>query len=146
MWASRSKEQTNMTTSSLAKKLQIKAGQHVSILNAPANYLAQLGPLPDVTLVDKASGAFDVVQLFVKNVAELNRMGPAAIRAVKPDGVLWISYPKLSAKTDSDITRDVGWDVVKKAGLRPVTQVSIDDTWSALRFRPVEQVKTRPRK
>jgi hypothetical protein len=135
-----------MTTSSLAKKLQIKPGQHVSIINPPANYLAKLGPLPGVELADKATGTFDVVQLFVKNVAELNRIAPAAIRAVKPDGIFWISYPKLSAKTDSDITRDAGWDVVKKAGLRPVSLVSIDDVWSALRFRPVAQVKARPQK
>lgn len=135
-----------MTTSPLAKKLQIKPGYRVAILNPPANYLAKLGPLPGVELADKATGTFDVVHLFAKNVAELNRTAPAAMRAVKPDGIFWISYPKLSAKPDSDITRDTGWDVVKKAGLRPVSLVSIDDFWSALRFRPVEQVKSRPQK
>ncbi|HWW82135.1 MAG TPA: hypothetical protein VNZ26_00955, partial [Vicinamibacterales bacterium] len=97
-------------------------------------------------LANKSNGTFDVVQLFVKNVEELNQTAPTAIRAVKPGGIFWISYPKLSAKTDSDITRDVGWDVVKKEGLRPVSQVSIDEVWSALRFRPVEQVKPRRQK
>lgn len=133
-------------TSSLAKKLLIKPGQRVAIINPPPNYLAQLGPLPAVELTDKLSGTFDVVQLFAKDVAELNKSAPAAMSAIKLDGILWISYPKLSAKTGSDITRDVGWDVVKKAGLRPVSQISIDDVWSALRFRPVNQVKARPKK
>jgi len=35
----------------------------------------------------------------------------------------------------TDLTRDIGWEVVERAGLNPVTQVSVDDTWSALRFR-----------
>jgi len=53
---------------------------------------------------------------------------------------LWISYPKRSSKVETDITRDVGWDVVYKAGLEGVTQIAIDDTWSALRFRPADRV------
>ena len=135
-----------MTTSALAKKLQIKPGQRVLITNPPADFLAKLAPPPGVELSEKATGTFDVVQLFVKNVAELNRRASTAMHAVRPDGVFWICYPKLSAKTGSDITRDVGWDVVKTAGWRPVSQVSIDDVWSALRFRPVEHVKARPKK
>ncbi|HSR31169.1 MAG TPA: hypothetical protein VLY63_11445, partial [Anaerolineae bacterium] len=74
------------------------------------------------------------------NVAELERLGLVGIDAVVHDGLLWISYPKKSSKVTTDLTRDVGWDVVAEAGLRPVTQVSINDTWSALRFRPVERV------
>ena len=54
--------------------------------------------------------------------------------------LLWLSYPKRSSKVETDLSRDVGWEVVADAGLRPVTQVSIDETWSALRFRPVERV------
>jgi hypothetical protein len=60
--------------------------------------------------------------------------------AVKQDGLLWVSYPKRSSKVETDISRDVGWEVMAEAGLRPVTQVSIDEIGSALRFRPVEAV------
>ena len=63
-----------------------------------------------------------------------------ALESITYDGVLWISYPKRSSKVKTDLSRDVGWDVVANAGLRPVTQVSVDETWSALRFRPLEQV------
>jgi len=93
-----------------------------------------------VELADGPEGTFDFVHLFVKNVAELESLGPTAINAVKHDGLLWISYPKRSSKVKTDITRDVGWDLLAQAGLRAVTQVSIDDVWSALRFRPIERV------
>ena len=130
-----------MAQSSLIKKLRIQPGQRVTIINPPPGYLDQLGDLPKgVELAAEPAGTFDFVHLFVKNVAELERLGPSAVRAVKHDGLLWISYPKRSSKVETDISRDVGWDVIKEAGLRPVTQVSIDAVWSALRFRPAERV------
>ena len=130
-----------MAKTSLVKKLRIQAGQRILIMNAPSGYMDELGDLPeDVDVAQEPNGTFDFVHLFVKNVAELERLGPVAIEAVKYDGLLWMSYPKRSSKVRTDITRDVGWDVLTQAGLRPVTQVSINDVWSALRFRPVEEV------
>jgi hypothetical protein len=139
-----------MAQSSLIKKLRIQPGHRVTIINPPPGYLDQLGDLPegvglaiqpaDVELAAEPAGTFDFVHLFVKNIAELERLGPSAVRAVKHDGLLWISYPKRSSKVETDISRDVGWDVIKEAGLKPVTQVSIDAVWSALRFRPAERV------
>ena len=130
-----------MAKSSLAKKLRIQSGQRVLIMNAPLGYMDELGELPEaVEVAHQPDGPFDFVHLFVKNVAELESLGPAASGAVKYDGLLWVSYPKRSSKVETDITRDVGWDVMAGAGLRPVTQVSINDVWSALRFRPADRV------
>ena len=80
------------------------------------------------------------MQLFVKSIAELEEQGPLAIQAVKYDGLLWICYPKQTSGIKTDINRDTGWGVIQSAGLRPVTQVAIDEIWSALRFRPAERV------
>jgi hypothetical protein len=130
-----------MAQSSLIRKLRIQPGQRITIINPPPGYLDQLGDLPEgVELADEPAGTFDFVHLFVQSIAELERLGPTALRAVKHDGLLWISYPKRSSKVETDISRDIGWDVIKQAGLRPVTQVSIDAVWSALRFRPAERV------
>jgi hypothetical protein len=130
-----------MVQRSLIRKLRIQPGQRITIINPPPGYLDQLGDLPEgVELSNQPERTFDFVHLFVKNIAELERLGPSAVRAVKHDGLLWISYPKRSSKVETDISRDVGWDVIKEAGLRPVTQVSIDAVWSALRFRPAERV------
>jgi hypothetical protein len=130
-----------MGKSSLIKKLQIKPEYRIVIINPPPGYMKNLRPLPEgVVVADQPKGAFDFVQLFVKNIAELNRFGPRAIRAVKPDGLFWISYPKRSSKFKSDLSRDEVWEVMAKTGLKGVTLVSIDDVWSAMRFRPSDRV------
>lgn len=131
-----------MPDTSLIKKLGIKPKQRIIILNAPQGYREQLGTLPsDVELVTTLDGTFDLVHVFVKNKAEVDRYAPMAIQAVKAGGLLWISYPKKSSKVTTDITRDTGWDVVWHAEWRPVTQIAIDEVWSALRFRPISEVK-----
>lgn len=63
-----------------------------------------------------------------------------AIASVRPGGLLWISYPKRSAKVETDMTRDIGWETIDAAGWQGVTQIAIDATWSALRFRPAAEV------
>lgn len=135
-----------MVDASIAKKLRMGPGQRILVLNAPPGYVDRLATLPEGSeLSEKPDGSFDLVHLFVGNVADLERLGPVAVEAAGYDGLLWISYPKRSSKVDTDLTRDVGWDVVAGLGLRPVTQISIDDTWSALRFRPAQEVGKRAR-
>jgi hypothetical protein len=84
-----------------------------------------------------------VVHLFVQHQSELAEHWPLVREALKPGGLMWVSYPKKSAKVETDISRDEGWDVVLADGWRPVTQVAFDDMWSALRFRPADEVGKR---
>jgi hypothetical protein len=61
--------------------------------------------------------------------------------AVEYDGLFWISYPKRSSKVETDLSRDILWEImVADTHLRPVTQVSVDNVWSALRWRPEPEV------
>ncbi len=130
-----------MSISSLAKKLHLKSGYRALILNAPDTFISNLSPLPeDVTLDFMPQDDYNFVHVFVHNREELNTIGPQALEALQYDGVLWISYPKKSSGVETDITRDEGWDLLAGAGLRPVAAVAIDETWSALRFRPNEMV------
>jgi hypothetical protein len=128
--------------SELAKKLRMQAGQKVLILNEPEGYRELLGELPDGVEEGKEpqEQGYDFVHLFVRNVAELEEWAPKALRSVKFDALLWISYPKKSGKIKTDISRDQGWNLVTAAGFDGVMQVSIDETWSALRFRPAEVI------
>jgi len=130
-----------MAQSPLAKKLRIQPGQRILILNAPAGYLESLAPWPERAVVSEQSeGKYDFVQLFVQNSAELQSLHPKAMQAVQYDGLLWLCYPKKSSRVDTDLSREVVWELMLPTGLRPVTQVSIDAVWSALRFRPAERV------
>jgi hypothetical protein len=130
-----------MSNSPLMKKLHIKPGHRILLINAPDGYLELLGPLPEgAEFVDKPGKDLDFVQLFVRSIADLNKLAPRAIKAVKYDGLLWIAYPKKSSKKiKSDISRDVGWDTVTKAGLDGVASIAIDDDWTAIRLRPVRR-------
>jgi hypothetical protein len=126
-----------MSLSPLAKKLQIKPGNRVLVLNSPADAPAALEPLPEgAEIATTIRGEFDVVLLFAHHSKDLERHVPKAVKAVREGGILWIAYPKKSSKVDSDLTRDVGWGAVEEAGFVGVSQVAIDATWSALRFRP----------
>ena len=84
-----------MPESSLVHKLKLKPGQRAAIINPPQGYLEELGPLPaGVELAGKLESEFDWVQIFVKNMAELDTLAPQARRALKPESLLWISFPK----------------------------------------------------
>jgi len=126
-----------MAENALVKKLKLKAGQRAAIVGAPGGYLGQLQPLPDgVDVSETLEGTFDWIQLFVQNRSELESVAPQAMAALKPESLLWISFPKGSSKIQTDLTRDTGWDVLKTADLKWVTLISVDPTWSAFALRP----------
>jgi hypothetical protein len=127
-----------------AKKLRLVFGHSVLVLNSPKGFLAQLQPGPgDVKTEPQANESYDAVLLFVKDVDELRRLGSAAIHAAKPNGLLWISYPKggeTRGVTDLPATpwwvqRDVLGEITLETGYKPVALVAVDDKWTALRFK-----------
>jgi hypothetical protein len=111
------------------------------ILNAPAGYVENLAPLPVGAMVSqRPEGTYDFVQLFVKDSKEFDALQAQAVQAVRYDGLFWLSYPKKSSKVETDLSREMVWELMLPSGLRPVAQVAIDEVWSALRFRPAERV------
>jgi len=126
-----------MPESSLSRKMKLKPGSRAAIIGAPAGYFIELKPLPEkVQVVEKLDGQFDWVQLFVRTRAEMESQLGQAVRALKPESMLWISFPKGSSKIQTDLTRDQGWDILKTVDLKWVNLVSVNDTWSAFALRP----------
>ena len=130
--------------SALAKKLRLLANHDVALLNAPAGTSEQLRPGPRTIVTQlPPNETFDAVLLFVNNAEELRRLGPGAIRASMPGGLLWISYPKggpARGATDLPATpwwvqRDVLGEITSVTGYKPVSFVAIDENWTALRFK-----------
>lgn len=115
----------------LAAKLQIKPGIQVALVAAPqaGPDLSGIGPLAADPV---AAGA---VIAFVLTAAELTTVAMPAIEAARADRLAWIAYPK-AGQLGTDINRDTLAGAVAGLGVRPVRQVSLDDVWSALRFRP----------
>jgi hypothetical protein len=126
-----------MAESPLAKKMKLKPGLRAAIINAPEGYLKELDPLPsDVEVVESLQGQFDWLQIFVKTKAELDELVPRVLRALKPDTLLWVSFPKGTSKIQTDLTRDKGWDAIQAADLKWVNLISVNATWSAFAVRP----------
>jgi len=125
--------------SALAKKMKLRPGSRALILNAPEGYRRELEPLPkDVQLLERLSGKFDWIQLFVRTEAELEALAPKAIAAMSADSMLWISFPKGSSKIQTDLTRDKGWSSLQHVDLKWVNLVSVNPTWSAFALRTYE--------
>jgi len=117
----------------LAQKLLVKPGDTIAPINAPKNYKALLGPLPDgaeVVMRAPNDGAA-LVHLFVTTRAELETQLPRARQAMAKQGGIWVSWKK-GGKTD--VGRDVIRAAAEELGLRTVRAVAIDDDWSALKL------------
>lgn len=125
-----------MTENVLVQTLQMQPGQHLLIMNAPEDYLYRLEPLPEgVDFDPNEEGRYDFVHIFAADPGDLSHYWPLAAMMLARDATLWISYPKEASQLAAGLTRETGWELVKAAGYDRVAQVSIDDTWSAFRFR-----------
>lgn len=110
------------------------------MIDAPQGYEHLLGDLPEGTrLLESDDQQADVVLVFGESRATLERTLPTAITEVRPGGAFWAAYPKGGK---SDLSREVMWKLLEPYLWRPVSQIAIDDTWSALRFRPAADVKS----
>ncbi|MFC9777074.1 hypothetical protein [Paenibacillus chitinolyticus] len=120
----------------LLKKLRYKEGPAL-VLNAPEGY--RLGIETEAAnQEDKAA----FVQLFVNHGQEVDEWVPKVIPMLSEDAVFWITYPKQSSKVKTDINRDtLAARVQNNTEYRPVSNVAVDDKWSALRFRRSDLVK-----
>ena len=113
----------------VAAKLQLKLGQTLHVNNLPDGVTFDLPNPP----ADPRNA--DAVLVFVRNASVLDTVASPAIAAARRDALAWIAYPK-AGKLGTDLSRDSLWQLLKGKGIRPVRQVALDDTWSALRFRP----------
>jgi len=127
-----------MSDTDVARKLLLKPGTSFLLLNAPPEYGSAIAAASeDVRQSEQAGdGSYDLVQVFAVDRANLTELWPQAVGAVRPGGILWITYPKQSGAIRSDLNRDRIRELTADSGWQPVTQIAIDDTWSALRFRP----------
>ena len=118
----------------LIRKLGIEDEQRLAFLNAPDDFAATVGELPEsAQLRAGARGKLDVIVLFVTRRAELGRRIKALGRSIHPDGALWVAWPKRASGVETDMTEDVVRELALPLGLVDNKVCAIDDTWSGLR-------------
>lgn len=126
------------------KKMKVKEGQSAKVLFEPNDY-----PVVDTGLFfDEYLEQVQFVHLFVSSRQDFEDRIEQAKSKVLPGGMLWVSYPKSVGKVKYDINRDSMWDLSIPHGIHPVSQISLDDTWSALRFveNKPDEIYERPNK
>jgi hypothetical protein len=129
----------------LPKKLGIKEGSRVAIVDAPDGFAGTLVPMPrGVEVVSRVGGHLDVVIVFATRRAALERRLGPAVRALEPDGGLWLCWPKKASKVETELTFDVVQRLGLDAGLVDNKSAAIDEVYQAMRF--VYRLKDRPPK
>jgi hypothetical protein len=131
------------------KKLQFKdKGQHVLIINAPKAYDEVISGFEGEVHINAVNEGYDFVQVFGTSNDELQTLARSAEAYVKEDALFWLCYPKKSSKLykGSDCSRETVTKLLIDEGYEPVRQIAIDEDWSALRFRKVENIKSMTRK
>lgn len=119
----------------LIKKLGLKEGSRIIILNAPENYSQTLGELPPAVFVaDTLTGPLDFIHFFTTRREALAAEFPRLKQTLAPNGMLWISWPKRSSKVETDLTEDIIRAIGLENGLVDVKVAAVDEVWSGLKF------------
>ena len=119
----------------LAKKLGIKAGATVFLSNPPMNYATLVAPLPaGVSMARRVTVTTDLIHFFFTSRRDLERGLKAALKSMRPDAAVWVSWPKKSSGVATDITEDTIRDVALPMGLVDIKVCAVDETWSGLKL------------
>lgn len=128
----------------LMKKLQLKE-RALSLINLPEE-LKEAFP-PEAERVSEMPDNPEAVLGFASTREELAALIHTVLPKIHKDTVLWMAYPKkTSQRYRSDITRDQGWSPLYEYNYEPVSQVALDEDWSALRFKPLAAIVNPVRK
>ncbi len=119
----------------LAKKLGIKSGFNIKLINAPDYYFDLFTDLPaDLVLNGAEEAAKDFIHFFTKEAAEYLSRLPLLKEQIKADGMIWASWPKKTSKIKTDIAEDTIRSYAIKVGLVDIKVCAVDEIWSGLKL------------
>jgi hypothetical protein len=131
----------NSFASGILKKLRVEKTSKILIIDPPEGYLQLFSSLEfDTEFKKENEGNYEFVQVFGSGRAELEKQMMKVKEAGKYDCLFWACYPKGGGLIKSDLKRELVWECLELIGLRPVSQIALDETWSALRGRPHAEV------
>lgn len=119
----------------LARKLGIKEGFTIRLVNPPPHYFQLFTDWPEgVAVTDDASMPKDCIHFFTTQAEELFAQLPLLRNELKPAGTIWVSWPKKASKVPTDITEDTIRDFALRIGLVDVKVCAVDEVWSGLKL------------
>lgn len=136
---------TGYSGTPLAKKLGMKEGYLVLVINPPSDYLQLLEPIPaNIRFVGLPDGptwpkneignGFDLIHLFTNYHEELLMEVSESMRHLKSNGSFWVSWYKKAAKLPTEVTEDTVRGAALSLGLVDVKVCAIDEKWSGLKL------------
>lgn len=123
----------------VSQKMGVKEGMRAFFLNAPNSALEAMN-LPSLDVGTELQGEFDYLHFFTKTQADMDDSFPKLKRHLRPTGMLWLSWPK-GKKLGTDLALPVVIKIGYSHGLVESTCLSVDATWSGLKFTPPKKDK-----
>ncbi len=123
-----------MTTKTVADKLLIKP--NTTVWTSHRDRLDLIGPLPAGVSVADSPVQASVALAFADNAAAIRDLLSVHGGQLQEVTTIWVAYPKANRV---DINRDTLWPILAEHGMRPIEQVAVDEVWSAMRFRPLNE-------
>ncbi|GLQ94060.1 DUF3052 family protein [Dyella acidisoli] len=119
----------------LAKKLGLRESSHVLFVGAPENFVSLLEPLPaGVVFENSASSSVDITHIFVTRKEDLAKHLKAFRRSLKPDALLWVSWPKKASQVATTVTEDTIRELALPLGFVDVKVCAVNEVWSGLKL------------
>ena len=119
----------------LAKKIGIKEGSRIALVNAPKDFHSVLGELPEkVTFLKPLSKSLDIILFFVTTERALAKDFAKLSARLAANGMIWIAWPKKSSGVATDLSFERVQRIGLDAGLVDVKICAVDETWSGLKF------------
>ncbi len=123
----------------LVKKLGIRPGDKLALVNEPLAFPRDLVGLPDSVEIVSADdnpkpGTLNVVIVFLKSQAELKKLLPAMKTKIAQHGMIWTAWPKKAARVQTDLDENIIRNKGLSIGLVDVKVCAINEIWSGLKF------------
>jgi hypothetical protein len=116
-----------MSDKPLAERLQVNKERRLALADSPLSIEAPAAPLKEA----------EVVVQFLRKRAEFDAKLPALLKIIRIDAILWVAYPKLTSKLAGDLNRDIIHGASPAFGIDCVSQIAIDEDWSAMRMKRI---------
>lgn len=118
----------------LAKKLGIKDGFVIRLINEPDHYFELFSDLPKVKRATAKAGAKNFIHFFTRDAEELLSLLPLLRDELVPDGMIWVSWPKKASKVVTDVTESLVRETALANGLVDIKVCAVDEVWSGLKL------------
>jgi hypothetical protein len=119
----------------LVKKIGIKEGFKIKVINFPDNYFKLFSLFPEkFALITEQHIKKDFIHYFAKNQADLKRDINQLSQEIVQNGIIWLSWPKKASKVDTDLDGNIVRKIGLKAGLVDIKVCAVNEVWSGLKF------------